>query len=57
MALATHFICIGFACVNEICFWSKMCRFIGVFEDSGAGECEREWFDPPSLGSYGGQAE
>ncbi len=39
----THFISLGNATRNENYFWGKMFGFIGVFEDSGAGECEREW--------------
>ena len=39
--LTTHFIYVGFESVNEICFWSEMCGFIGVFEDSLLDGCER----------------
>ncbi len=39
----THFICIGFAGVNEICFSTELCGFIGVFEGFCFWRCEREW--------------
>ena len=42
---ATHFIYVGFAGVNEICFWRKMCGFIGVFEDFLLDGCERTRLD------------